>query len=268
MNPATPGIDRLVSWSGFGGTGSNIEFRAVTSTIVTQPPFPMVHLFKWEVDAQHTGAGISTATTTINDSASGQWVYVGTLNSAAPSNPSINDQGATRFWRYGFSSAAFPAVTNGMIVQPGVATGCYRAVGVDASGDGITTKSFGSGCPLPGAVASTVATVVSATNMTITLRAYGNGAGNMLSTAPAGALPFDLVKAASTNGVFRVSKNLANAGLTVSIGALTGHTLDRAPTGCTTLSPAVYPLAGPATVTCTYSLFAPATITAIFVTTP
>ena len=269
LNPATPQLDRLVSWSGFGGTGSNIEFRAVTSTIVTQPPFPLVHLFKWEVDAQHTGSGVSTAVTTINDSAAGQWVYVGTLNSSAPSNPSLNDQGATRFWRYGFSSAAFPAVTNGMIVQPGVTTGCYRAVGVDSTGDGISTKSFGAACPTPGAAASSVTTVTNATPMTVTLRAYGSGAGDLIATGPAGALPFFLNKTiAGGNGVFRVSKNLANAGLTLTIGASAGSTLDRAPTGCTTLTPAVYPLAGPATVTCTYSLFAPATITAIFVVAP
>ncbi|MEP6833426.1 MAG: Ig-like domain-containing protein [Gemmatimonas sp.] len=265
LNPAVGGSDRLISWSGFGGTGSNIEFRAVTSTIVTQPPFPMVHLFKWEVDAQHTGSGVGTLATTLNDSASGQWVYVGTLNSSAPSNPQINDQGATRFWRYGFSSSSFPSVTNGMIVQPGVTTGCYRAVGVDLSGDGITTKSYGVGCPVPGVAASTVATVSNATDMTITLRAYGNGQGSLISVAPTSPLPFRLDKSA-VNQVERVSQNRPNSGLTITIGALTGFTLDRAPTGCTTLSPAVYPLAGPATVTCTYQLFAPATITAIFET--
>lgn len=261
LNPATAGLDRLVSWSGFGGTGSNIEFRAVTSTIVTQPPFPTVHLFKWEVDAQHTGTGLGVNETTLNDSASGNWVYVGSLNSAAPSNPVINDQGATRFWRYGFSSAAYPSVTNGMIVQPGVTTGCYRAVGVDASGDGITTKSFGSGCPVPGAFANQTQVVSNATNMTVTLRAYGNGAGNIITTSPGAT--FQLLKGAA-NGVDRVSQNRPNVGLTVTIGAASGYTLDRAPTGCTTLTPAVYPLAGPATVTCTYTVFAPGTITAIF----
>ena len=268
LNVATPGIDRLVSWSGFGGTGSNIEFRAVTSTIVTQPPFPMVHLLKWEVDAQHTGSGLGTGTTTLNDSAAGQWVYIGTLNAAAPSNPAINDQGATRFWRYGFSSSAFPAVTNGMIVQPGVAVGCYRAVGVDVSGDGITTKSFGTGCPAPGTIASTTQTVSNATNMTITLRAYGNGSGTMTTTSA--PMPFVLNKTAS-NGVEVVSQNRPNVGLTVVIAPNVGMTLDRAPTGCTTLSAAVYPLTTTSpinSVTCTYALFAPATITAIFEITP
>jgi len=269
LNPATPGIDRLVAWSGFGGTGANIEFRAITSTVVTQPPFPMVHLFKWEVDAQHTGSGTGTGNTTINDSASGQWVYVGTLNSSAPSNPSINDQGSTRFWRYGFSSSAFPAVTNGMIVQPGVTTGCYRAVGVDASGDGITTKNYGTDCPVPGSAASTSQTVINATNMTITLRAYGNGSGTMTTTsAPVNA--FILTKSTS-NGVEVLSQNRPNAGLTVVIAPSAGMTLDRAPTGCTTLSAAVYPLTSTSpinSVTCGYFLFAPATITAIFEITP
>ena len=269
LNPATPGIDRLVAWAGFGGTGSNIEFRAITSTIVTQPPFAMVHLFKWEVDAQHTGSGVGTSTTTLNDSASGNWVYVGTLNSSAPSNPAINDQGSTRFWRYGFSSSAFPAVTNGMIVQPGVTTGCYRAVGVDASGDGITTKSYGTGCPAPGVTANTTQTVSNAVNMTITLRAYGNGTGTLTTTsAPVNA--FILTKS-SANGVEVLSQNRPNAGLTVRIAPTGTSTLDRAPTGCTTLSAAVYPLTLSSAipfVDCTYSMFAPATITAIFEITP
>jgi hypothetical protein len=263
LNPATAGIDRLVSWSGFGGTGSNIEFRAVTSTIVTQPPFPMVHLFKWDFDVQHTGSGLGTATTTINDSASGSWVYVGTLNASAPSNPAINDQGSSRFWRYGFSSTAFPQVTNGMIVQPGVTTGCYRAVGVDASGDGITTKNYGVDCPVPGIFASQVAPVANAVNMTIALRAYGNGTGLMTSQS---GNPFVLTKS-SSNGVEVVSQNRPNAGQTIRIEPTGTSTLDRAPTGCTTLSPATYPMtvnSSPNFVTCTYQLLAPGTITAIF----
>lgn len=266
LNPATTAMDRLVSWSGFGGTGSNIEFRAVTSTIVTQPPFPMVHLFKWEVDAQHTGTGLGVNETTLNDSASGNWVYIGTVNAAAPSNPAVNDQGSTRFWRYGFSSAAFPSVTNGMIVQPGVTTGCYRAVGVDASGDGITTKSYGTGCPVPGVFANQTQVVASATNMTITLRAYGNGAGSITSTGPGAA--FVLNKTA-TNGVERVSQNRPNVGMSFTIAPSVGYTLDRAPQGCTTLSAAVYPMTTTSpinSVTCTYTVNAPGTITAIFET--
>ena len=266
LNPNTPAMDRLVSWGGFGGTGGNIEFRAVTSTVVTQPPFPMVHLFKWEVDAQHTGTGLGVLQTTLNDSASGQWVYIGTLNSAAPSNPVVNDQGSTRFWRYGFSSGAFPSVTNGMIVQPGVTTGCYRAVGVDASGDGISTRSYGTGCPVPGAFANQTQTVISAVDQTITLRAYGNGEGVMHSTGP--GAPFDLNKTA-VNGVQRVSQNRPNVGLTIVIYPAAGYTLDRAPTGCQTLTPAVYPMTSTSpinSVTCSYTTLAPATITAIFET--
>lgn len=262
LNPATAGIDRLVGWAGFGGTGSTIEFRATTSTIVTQPPFPSVHLFKWEVNAQHTGSGVGTASTTLNDSASGQWVYIGTVNASAPSNPAINDQGATRFWRYFFTSSAFPSVTNGSIIQPGVTTGCYRAVGVDLVGDGITTRSFGTGCPTPGAFASQVSTVASAVNATITLRAYGNGTGTIAATT---GTAFSLSKS-STNGVERTSQNRPNTGEVFRITPGTGVTIDRAPQGCTPTTPVVFPFLGTGGnfFDCAESLFTAQTITVIF----
>lgn len=266
LNVATAGIDRLVAWSGFGGTGATIEFRAITSTIVTQPPFPMVHLFRWEGNAQHTGTGLGTATTTINDSAAGQWVFVGTVNASAPANPIINDQGSTRFWRYQFTAAAFPQVTNGMIVQPGVTTGCYRAVGVDAIGDGITTRSFGTGCPsVVGPSANEILVVASAVDQTLTLRAYGNGTGTVaVNNAGAGAPALTLTKS-STNGVERVSQNRANLGATITITPGAGMTLDRAPTGCVLVGAPVFPTTG--VVTCTYNQYSANTVTAIFETT-
>lgn len=262
LNVATAGIDRLVSWSGFGSTGSTIEFRAVTSTIVTQPPFPMVHLFRWEANAQHTGSGVGTATTTLNDSAAGQWVFVGTVTASAPANPVINDQGATRFWRYLFTAAAFPQVTNGMIVQPGVTTGCYRAVGVDAIGDGITTRSFGTGCPsVVGPNANEITVVASAIDQSITLRAYGNGTGT-ISTLVGDPVPFSFTKT-STNGVERLSQNRPNVGLTVEIDPTGTTTVDRAPTGCTVTTPGiVFPTV--TTFQCVYNQYSPNTITVIF----
>jgi len=260
LNTATAGLDRLVAWSGFGGTGSTIEFRAITSTIVTQPPFPMVHLFRWEGNAQHTGTGLGTATTTLNDSAAGQWVFVGTVNASAPANPIINDQGATRFWRYQFTAAAFPQVTNGMIVQPGVTTGCYRAVGVDAIGDGITTRSFGTGCPsVVGPNSNEITVVASAIDQTITFRAYGNGTGMIVNNALA---PFMTLTKSSVNGVERISQNRPNVGLTVTITPTSTSTVDRAPTGCTVNGVVIFPTA--AAFTCTYNQYAPNTITVIF----
>jgi len=260
LNTATAGLDRLVAWSGFGGTGSTIEFRAITSTIVTQPPFPMVHLFRWEGNAQHTGTGLGTATTTLNDSAAGQWVFVGTVNASAPANPIINDQGATRFWRYQFTAAAFPQVTNGMIVQPGVTTGCYRAVGVDAIGDGITTRSFGTGCPsVVGPNSNEITVVASAIDQTITFRAYGNGTGMIVNNALA---PFMTLTKSSVNGVERISQNRPNVGLTVTITPTGTSTVDRAPTGCTVNGVVIFPTA--AAFTCTYNQYAPNTITVIF----
>ncbi|MDQ6611707.1 MAG: hypothetical protein M3Y64_04680, partial [Gemmatimonadota bacterium] len=267
LNPATAGLDRLVAWFGTGNTGSTLSFRAVTSTVVTQPPFPLVHLFKWEVDANHTGSGTSTPVTTLNDSASGNWIYIGTVNASAPSNPASNDQGATRTWTYFFTASAFPSVTNGMIVQPGVTVGCYRAVGTDLSGDGITTRSFGTGCPsVAGPFASQITVSNSAVNQTITLRAYGNGNGSIVAQSGAA---FRLDKS-TTNGVERISQNRPNAGETFRITPAAGITVDRAPTGCTVTTPGVvfpYLGTGSSFFDCTYTLNAPATITVIFQTT-
>lgn len=261
LNPATAGMDRLVSWSGFGSTGGTIEFRAVTSTIVTQPPFPMVHLFRWEADAQHTGTGLSNVTTTLNDSAAGQWVFIGTVNASAPSNPGINDQGSTRFWRYFFTSSAFPQVTNGMIVQPGVTTGCYRAVGVDASGDGITTKSFGVNCPAPGLFQGQTVQVAGGADQTTTLRAYGNGSGTMAI----GAAPTLTLTKTTSNGVFVTSQDRPNIGTSVVITPNAGMTVDRAPNGCTVTTPGiVFPTTS--AFTCVNNEYGPKTITAIFET--
>jgi hypothetical protein len=259
LNTATVGLDRLVGWAGFGGTGSTIEFRATTSTVVTQPPFPMVHLLRWEANAQHTGSGVGTNATTLNDSAAGQWVYIGTVNASAPSNPAINDQGSTRFWRYFFTAAAFPAVTNGSIVQPGVTTGCYRAVGVDLLGDGITTRSFGTGCPATvGAFVNQITVVNGPVNATVTLRAYGNGTGTISATT---GTAFTLTKSI-TNGVERISQNRPNTGEVFQITPTGGSTIDRLPMGCTPTTPVTFPTAAP--FMCQFGTFAPTTVTVIF----
>jgi uncharacterized protein YjdB len=260
LNPATTGLDRLVSWAGFGATGSTIEFRATTSTVVTQAPFPIVHLLKWEPDAQHTGSTAVSAQTTLGDSAVGQWIYIGTVNASAPSNPAVNDQGATRFWRYFFTAAAFPSVTNGSIIQAGVTTGCYRAVGVDLLGDGISTTSFGTGCPSTvGTLANQIQVVAGAVNPTVTLRAYGNGSGTIAATT--GVLPFQLTKLA-TNSVERTSLNRAGASELFTITPTGGSTIDRTPMGCTPTTPVVFPT--PNAFNCSTSTAVGYTVTVIF----
>jgi uncharacterized protein YjdB len=259
LNVATGTADLLVTWSVFAASSSTVQVRATTSTVVTQPPFPTVYLFKWEPDVHHTGSGVLAAATGLVDSVPGNWVYITSMTSAgAPANPSLFDQGSTRFWTY---SMTFADHNIGALTQGGTtsATGCYRAVGADASGDGIVTRNFGSACPAVTAVAA-------GTNATITLRGYGNGAGSIVSTvAP---LPFTLSKS-SGESVQRVSQNRANVAQIFTIQAASGNTLEEAPKGCSTLSPATYPAPSSTIVTCTVNAgFGPRTITAVFQQTP
>ena len=96
---------------GAGTTGSAIQARALTSTVVTNAPFPQVAFFR-----------LTTP---------GRWVYLGTVTSVPGTNPTIFDQGANRFWTY-TSPAVSPAVA---------ATNVIRAVGMTSAGDGLSTGS-------------------------------------------------------------------------------------------------------------------------------
>jgi len=252
LNPATAANDLMLTWAIFS-TGTTLQARVTTSTIVTQPPFPTVSLFKWEPDARHTGSGTTGAATTVVDSAAGNWVYITNMTSAgAPANPSLFDQGSTRFWTY---SMTFAQHNIGALTQNGtVAASCYRAVGSDASGDGVVTQSFGTGCP-------PVVLVAAGINPTVTLRSYGNGSGS-ISAVPA---PVFVMSKGSGQFVQRNSQNRANGAADVyTIAPSGGSTLQQAPTGCTTIAPVVtYPTLS--TVTCTVNAgFGPRTITAIF----
>jgi hypothetical protein len=247
--PAT-GFQGLVTWSGFSVSGSTIIFRANTNSVSTQPIFPTVYLVKWEADAEVTGSAYAATDLVLNDSVPGQWVYLGALESNAPTNPALFDQGSTRTWQYSFTIGS---TTNGRIVQPGTATGCFRAIGVDASGDGIATKPFGTGCP-------TIAAVAGTANATVTFRAYGPGGGSINATSGAA---FTLNKTAGANGVVRVSQNRADGVETYVITPAVGSTLQVAPAGCSSLTAATYPTT--AAVTCTVNAgFGSRHITAIF----
>ena len=253
LNPATVGQnDLMLTWAVFS-TGTTLQARVTTSTIVTQPPFPTVSLFKWEADARHTGSGTNGVATTVVDSAAGNWVYITSMTSSgAPANPSLFDQGSTRFWTY---SMTFAQHNIGALTQDGtIAAGCYRAVGSDASGDGVVTQSFGVGCPA-------VVAVAAGTNPTVTLRAYGNGTGTITSlVGPA----HNLTKGAG-QFVQRNSQNRSNLANDQYLITPTSGTLQQAPTGCTTLTVVTYPTNLP--VTCTVNLgFGPRTINAIFET--
>ncbi len=255
LNTLTATADLLITWSVFSQSGSQVQVRATTGTVVTQPPFPTVNLFKWEADVHHTGTGVvggGALPTTLVDSAAGNWVYIATMTSAgAPANPSLFDQGSTRFWTY---TMTFADHNIGAVTQGGTTGGCYRAVGADISGDGIVTRSFGVGCPAEVAVAA-------GTNPTVTQRIYGNGTGTISNTVVS---PITLTKSSSGNFVTRNSGNVANGALvTFTITPTGGSTLQQAPTGCTLVGAPVFPTAG--VVTCTIPIgFGPRTITAIF----
>jgi hypothetical protein len=236
------GFQGLVTWAGFNVVSNTINFRANTNSVSTQPIFPMVYLVKWEADAQVTGSGYAATDLALNDSTAGQWVYLGEFGA----NPSLFDQGSTRTWEY---SATLGGSTNGRIVQPGTAAGCFRAIGVDASGDGIATKPFGT-CPTFAAVAGTA-------GATVTRRAYGPGTGTIAHIA-GNPVVLTLSKTSLTNGIERLSDNLDETTaqvfrITPTVGGSIQSTLQTAPAGCSVVSvagtgnpgtPATFPTTG------------------------
>lgn len=248
------GFQGLVTFAGFSQTSGKITFRANTNSVSTQPIFPTVYLLKWEADAQVTGSAYAASDVALNDTTPGQWVYLSAIQSNAPVNPVLFDQGSTRTWQYSFTDSA--AVLNGRIAQPGVAAaGCYRAVGVDASGDGIASMPYGSGCPAMAAVAGTAAA-------TVTFRAYGPGGGTINATTGAA---FTLVKTAGSNGVVRLSQNRVDGLETYVVTPAAGSTLQVAPAGCSSLSAPAGGYPTSLAVTCTVNAgFGSRHITAIF----
>lgn len=252
---AASGFQGLVTFAGWTQTASTVTFRANTNSVSSQPIFPTVYLVRWEADAQVTGSAYAATDSVNNDSTSGQWIYIGAIQSNAPTNPVLFDQGSTRTWQYSFN---VPAVTNGRIVQNGTNTaGCFRAIGVDASGDGIASKPFGTGCPAVTAVAGTA-------NATVTIRSYGPGGGTITHVG-GGPVMTPLTKSATGNGVVRLSANLDQTLAQVfDIAPAVGSTLQTAPAGCSSVAPAVaYPTTS--TVTCTVNAgFGSRHITAIF----
>ena len=121
--PATAlGDSTTAIWHIFGNgtTGSAIQARARTSTVITNAPFPQVAFFR-------------------RDTAN-RWVYLGAVTSVPGTNPTIFDQGTNRFWTY---TLTLPSGT------ASVATGdVIRAVGTNSSGDGLATLNCvkGTGC--------------------------------------------------------------------------------------------------------------------------
>jgi hypothetical protein len=122
----------ITSWQLFSSTGGVAEFRATTSTSVTNPPFTAVHVIR---------AG------------STEWEYLGTATFAG-----TVDQGALRFYRYTFT---FAGVSQGQFNQAGLTGGdIIRAIGVDASGNGLSSRNgqFGLANAIPAGTTINAAT--------------------------------------------------------------------------------------------------------------
>ena len=116
----------IQTWSAFNPSSTNLEFRAATSTSVTNPPFSSVYVIR---------AGAT------------EWEYLGTATFAG-----TLDQGATRFFRYTFT---FAGTNQGQFNQAALTNGdIVRAIGADASGNALSTRNvtFGLTNALPGTV--------------------------------------------------------------------------------------------------------------------
>lgn len=116
----------IQSWTAFNAASGNLEFRAATSTSVTNPPFTSVYIIR---------AGAT------------EWEYLGTATFAG-----TLDQGATRFFRYTFT---FAGANQGQFNQAALTNGdIVRAIGADASGNGLSSRNvtFGLANALPGTV--------------------------------------------------------------------------------------------------------------------
>jgi hypothetical protein len=138
IDPVTAGTQNLWSWYCFSFTSGTLECRAETGTDVSLPPFTRVDYYRWDA--------IANANLTVPDAAAtaGQWVLLGSTNSVFLTNPVLQDQGLTRFWRHLFSFAGFGTTGNQAAnTEAALASGnLIRAVGVDAQGNAISTLTF------------------------------------------------------------------------------------------------------------------------------
>jgi uncharacterized protein YjdB len=138
VDPTTAGTQNLWSWYCFNFVSSTLECRAETGTNVVNSPFTRVDYYRWNATAN---AGL-----TVPDAAAtaGQWIYIGSVTANVPTNPIIQDQGVTRFWRFRFQFSGFGLTNNhASNTEAPLATGNrVRAIGVDANGNAISTLTF------------------------------------------------------------------------------------------------------------------------------
>lgn len=138
VDPTTAGTQNLWSWYCFSRASTTVECRAETGTNVVNSPFSRVDFYRWKATA-NAGLVVADAAAT-----AGQWIYLGSVTPNVPTNPIIQDQGVTRFWRFRFNFTGFGTANN----QPdnteaAIAAGnVIRAIGTDAQGNAIATLNF------------------------------------------------------------------------------------------------------------------------------
>lgn len=118
----------ILSWAVYTQSGGTVEYRAQTTTSIVNPPFTNVHI--------------------VRQNGATEWEFLGTAQYAG-----IQDQGGNRFFRYILNSTAInqgAGFTMGAIGN----SDNVRAIGVDASGNGLSsansTASFA--IPLPAVI--------------------------------------------------------------------------------------------------------------------
>lgn len=138
VDATTTGVQNLWSWYCFSFGSATLECRAETGTNVVNSPFTRVDYYRWKA--------VANANLTVVDAAAtaGQWIYLGSTTPNVPVNPIIQDQGVTRFWRFQFTFAGNAVGLNHPLNTESAlaATNLVRAIGVDASGNAISTLTF------------------------------------------------------------------------------------------------------------------------------
>lgn len=127
----------IANWSLFSSTTAGVEFRVQCVTVSCNAPFTRVDIIRQE--------------------SANEWAYLGQATFAQQF-----DQGGTRFFRYTFTYAG---QNQGQFNQPAFQAGdVIRAIGQDASGNGLSTLNSVVGvAPAPNALATTETIVTTPT---------------------------------------------------------------------------------------------------------
>ena len=210
----TVGGAGIITWQ-ISTVGGVSEFRAETPTSITNPPFTAVYVIR------------QVGTT--------EYEYIAPATYAGPL-----DQGGRRFWRYTINSSALDQ-GNGVTMNALANGDQIRAIGVDASGNGLSTATTTFGLPLalPAAVAlnisapvTDIANATAAQDITLSLSSNPNSANVIYSCSSNNALVTATMLNATTcritpNGVaassssFRITFTATGSGTNLASNTIT-----------------------------------------------